>query len=294
MAGPTQGRATTWFLLGALLAFLAAAVFRFGPSGARETILIGSLLAQGLFACLAFAARDVLGPTRLPGGLGLGPGRLGGARVAALALGCVGLSHAASLVLAFTGLDQEGTLAEIAKVVEGSRGASFWLVVLTLGIAPAFAEELLFRGALQRWLATRIAQPLAIAGAAGAFAIVHGDPVHSPAALLLGLYLGAAAARAGSTRAAIAGHLANNLMGLALPALLAVFPRAALGVSATLLLGGLVGAVWGFSGAAPGPPAEGQEPFSGDSDLPRRGSGSEEAAGESGGAECLGPDARRR
>jgi hypothetical protein len=89
-----------------------------------------------------------------------------------------------------------------------------WLVLLAIGLAPALGEELLFRGFLLRWLGTHLPGPAAVLGSAALFGAAHLDPVHGVAAFLLGAYLGAVAWRAGSVRAPMLCHAANNTLAV--------------------------------------------------------------------------------
>ena len=82
---------------------------------------------------------------------------------------------------------------------------------MALALLPGVTEELLFRGALQRPLVSRLGRRAGIGLAAALFGLAHLDPVQGPAAFCLGLYLGSVAELAGSLRAAIFCHVANNL-----------------------------------------------------------------------------------
>lgn len=156
--------------------------------------------------------------------LGLVRGRLGAAPLALGALGLLALSGALDLAISEAGLRGTGALARLDAVVAAAGPERLGLVLLATALAPGLGEELLFRGLLQRGLARRVGA-LAIPLAALAFGLVHQDPVLSPAAFVLGCYLGAIAFLTGSTWAAILCHVANNaaasaqaLLSLPLPA----------------------------------------------------------------------------
>jgi membrane protease YdiL (CAAX protease family) len=187
--------------------------------------LFGALLAEGA------SVRERLGWKR---------GRLGWGRLLAASLGLIALSIGLNALLAESGVRETGSLARIDRVVRESSAISPWLMLLALGVAPGIAEELLFRGLVQRWLALRMAAGWAIAIAAGIFGLSHWDPVHGPAAFLLGCYLGLVAVLAGNVWAPMLCHTSNNLLGL-LGALVGVpaakgFTPAALGVSVGLVV----------------------------------------------------------
>ena len=76
----------------------------------------------------------------------------------------------------------------------------------TFALLPGMAEELLFRGVLQRSFHRR---GLGIAVAGTAFALFHVDPVHVIGVLPLGLFLSWAAARS-CTTVTIVAHVINN------------------------------------------------------------------------------------
>lgn len=184
--------------------------------GARALLGVG-LCLQGLWLGLALAgALMQRRPVALS--LGLRSGRLGWGSLAVGAVGLVALSGALHELLSLVALRETGSLARIDQGIRESTSGPRSLLLLTvvsIGIAPAIGEELLFRGLVQRWLAARWRPLLAVAAAALLFGAVHADPVHGPAAFLLGLYLGWIAHLAGSIRPAVGLHLVNNLLGVA-------------------------------------------------------------------------------
>src|SRR5262245_23078331 len=191
------------------------------------------LQGQLLFVLLALAGAQLL-----PGGnafqrLGLGRGRLGVARGALALLGFLALSHGLHAAVSALGLLEGTTLAEIDRTARAQSTLHPGWLWLAFGLAPALGEELLFRGALQRLLGLRLPVALAVLGSAAAFGVAHLDLVQGGAAFVLGSYLGAVAARAGSLWPAILSHAANNTLALAgsaglLPA--AVLPGSAFGL----------------------------------------------------------------
>ena len=177
-------------------------------------------LVRDLQGQLFFVALAVAGGLLLPGGtladrLGLGPGRLGAGRVVLSVLGFLALSHALHGGVVWLGLLEGTTLAEIDRVVREQGPAHPGWVWLALALTPALGEELLFRGFLQRLLASRWPAAVAVLGSAAVFGAAHLDLVHGVAAFVLGGYLGALTARAGSLRPAILGHAVNNSLAVA-------------------------------------------------------------------------------
>jgi len=169
---------------------------------------------QLLWALVAVGGALVLPGRSLADRLGLGPGRLGAARLVVALVGFLALSNGVHRAVVSLELLEGTTLAEIDQVVREASPAHPLLVWIAIGLAPALGEELLFRGFLLRWLATRLAGPAAVLGSAALFGLAHLDLVHGAAAFLLGAYLGAIAWRARSVRAPMLCHAANNTLAL--------------------------------------------------------------------------------
>jgi membrane protease YdiL (CAAX protease family) len=172
-------------------------------------------------------------------------GRLSPREIALLVLGTLAASHALDGWLELTGRTRDTPLDELPRVLEGARGVRLAVALVALGIAPGVAEELLCRGLIQRAVARRLGAATGIAIAAGVFGVLHGDPLHATFAALLGIYLGATAHWAGSTRPAIACHTTNNLVAVGLAAVAgrsgATWVSVAAGCAVSL------GCLWGVS-----------------------------------------------
>jgi membrane protease YdiL (CAAX protease family) len=150
--------------------------------------------------------------------LGLTPGRLSPRELALLVLATLAASHALDGWLDLTGRTRDDALTELPRVLEGASGVRLAVALIALGIAPGLAEELLCRGLIQRAVTRRLGAGLGIAFAAVLFGALHGSPLHAALAALLGMVLGATAHWGGSTRPAIACHMTNNLVAVALAA----------------------------------------------------------------------------
>jgi membrane protease YdiL (CAAX protease family) len=201
-----------------------------------------SLRAELLIAAVALAGACLGGRgvgARL--GLSLAGSRIGAAGLGWLLLGTVSLSHALDALLALTDLGEQSALARFPELLAGARGERLLLALLALGVAPALAEELLCRGLLQRAIAARLGPGIGIGLAAAVFGALHLEPIHAGFALLLGLYLGAAAHWAGHTWAAIACHGVNNLLAVGLAALAWELPTGPLSLGVGLLLAAACG-----------------------------------------------------
>lgn len=143
--------------------------------------------------------------------LGLTPSRFSARTVAILTIGILALSHALDASLANTPWQSSSALAELMRLLASARGTQFVLVVFTIGLLPAIAEELLCRGLLQRLLVERFGPAPGIIGSALVFGALHIDPVHVVLATGLGLYLGLITHWAGSIRPAMVCHGVNNI-----------------------------------------------------------------------------------
>jgi len=145
--------------------------------------------------------------------LGASPARFGTTLL--LVVGFLGISHLADSVLELAKLRGTGSLAQLDAALTGVHGSDLVLAVLGLGVAPGLGEELFARGWIQRGLAPHLGSGVAVVIAAAVFGALHADPVHSTAAFVLGLYLGAAVELTQSLRTSILCHITNNLVWLA-------------------------------------------------------------------------------
>jgi sodium transport system permease protein len=134
-------------------------------------------------------------------------------------------------------------------------------VLLAIALAPAVCEEVLFRGALLRGLASRIQPAAALAIASAMFAVYHFKPVQMLPTFTLGLVLGALSLRAGSILPSVLAHFLNNAMAIVvhrqesepLTRGLADHPDLALAACGALFLLGVALAITGPLAAPPAP-----------------------------------------
>jgi membrane protease YdiL (CAAX protease family) len=167
-----------------------------------------------LFLALGALALAALSRQPLTQRLGLGRGALSWRDVTVLVIGTLALSHALDSALEILGLRDQSVLIEFDRRLEGLRGPVLLLALACLGAAPAFGEELLCRGLVQRGVAAGRGAPAGVVVGALLFAALHLEPLHALFALALGLYLGVTAWWSGSTRLPIACHAANNLLAV--------------------------------------------------------------------------------
>jgi membrane protease YdiL (CAAX protease family) len=167
-------------------------------------VLVAGIAGMAMSAVVG-GAGDGLGPTRLS--LAVGLSSLG---LAAIAL--AGALWSGEGVSAALGLRENGLRrAEIVLLALGTVGASHVLDVTMLAVAPGIGEELLFRGFVLRRTAAHYGLWVGIVVSSLLFGLMHLDVAQSPAAALLGLYLGAVAVASRGTAAAVVCHVTNNL-----------------------------------------------------------------------------------
>lgn len=143
--------------------------------------------------------------------LGLSRGRLSTAQILLLAIGTIGASHLLDVAIDTIGLREGSVLVSLEDTIARGRGLGWLALALGLAIAPSVGEELLFRGFVLRRAAAQYGLWAGVTLSSVLFGLMHLDFAQSPAAILLGFYLGGVAVAAGSTRAAIVCHVANNL-----------------------------------------------------------------------------------
>lgn len=93
-------------------------------------------------------------------------------------------------------------------------GGSTVLLFVMVAIGAPLAEELLYRGLLQRSLAARFNEALVVVAVAAVFALVHFRPVEYVGLFAIGLVFGVAALRTGRLGLAIMIHVGFNATGL--------------------------------------------------------------------------------
>jgi membrane protease YdiL (CAAX protease family) len=131
--------------------------------------------------------------------------------------GMLGLSLALGAAIGLFGLDEQGNLAEINRALSSfSVEERLWLLPAT-ALLPAIAEELFFRGLIFGLGREVVGARGALWVSAVLFGAVHFDLVQSPAAMLMGLFLGWSLLRGGSLPAVIAAHFVNNTVATMFP-----------------------------------------------------------------------------
>lgn len=164
----------------------------------------------GVLALVFFAARLSPEPTRERLGLVPATGRpvrklklasLAGFTLASAFASAVGLS-------ALLGEPADGV---IGKAITQDSLLAVTIASLVLSLLPAIAEEVAFRGYIQRRLLQRWSPKVAIAVSTLLFAIMHSDSLHHVISVIpLGVVTGLLAYRTGSVKAGIVVHALHN------------------------------------------------------------------------------------
>lgn len=174
-------------------------------------LMVSVLINSGTMAFAALVACGT-GPGRGPGGWSA---RLGLTRVPALdvfvvTLGALGCGAALDSIVYFTGLRGTGSLGVLHRALGSLGGLELAGAALIIGAAPGVGEELFFRGFVQRRLQAVDRTVVAIVVSGVAFGLFHFDLVHTPAAAVLGVYLGFAVVLTGSVWTSVVAHAVNN------------------------------------------------------------------------------------
>jgi hypothetical protein len=142
------------------------------------------------------------------------PGWETGATLVVMALGLLALSQGLDSATALMGAGDPGSQEAIRRALEQTRGPDLFGAVLIFGVVAGTAEEIFFRGYMQRRLREHWSPRAAVLASSSAFAVLHVDAsaMHMVGVFALGLYLGFVAEIAGSTLPAIVCHVVNNVV----------------------------------------------------------------------------------
>lgn len=176
----------------------------------RPSVLIASVLVSSGVAIAVAGSAARLSPQGTWSRLSLNPVRQPPAVWLLVALGAPALGQLLETVLAVFEVPLDGSLRHMSDSIAQARSWQKPLLLLVISLGPGFGEELLFRGYMQTRLNQRWGPVVGIVSASVLFGVMHMDPIHSPLAGALGVYLGFVAYRFRSILPAIAAHVVNN------------------------------------------------------------------------------------
>jgi membrane protease YdiL (CAAX protease family) len=176
-----------------------------------------SLAAFTTGATLVFAAFVALRIARVPFRAGTAVLRPRPAHVLlALLLVFAAGPFADLAVRAFKAAFPNFTLGLLESIGDAARtdGPLLLVLLFSVSLVPGIAEELFFRGLIQRSLTARLGGPVGIALASFLFGAFHVDPPQAVGAAVLGVALGFVVWRTGNVVPAMAAHAGNNALAL--------------------------------------------------------------------------------
>lgn len=196
-------------LFGQLAADVARSITHAGRDALDAAVVVPSMLASEAGLLLVAFVVPLSAAQPVFESLGLTPARL--PVLVAAAVGTVMLGPLGDRLMSLLSeIFPNFTLGVVPALHELAQALPLHWLWPTFALFPGVAEELLFRGVLQRSVASRRAGIL-IAGCA--FALFHVDPVHVVGVLPLGLFLSWAAARS-CTTVSVFAHVLNNSVAI--------------------------------------------------------------------------------
>jgi membrane protease YdiL (CAAX protease family) len=176
----------------------------------QPTILLSAGAGTQAMLLVTVLSAAILSPVPLVRRLRLNPSTLSPLGYILAPIGALAISVLFSNLANLFGIHESGTLKLIGDAFKKMTRTEFAFAILIIGIAPAFAEEFLFRGYAQTRLVQRWGRWPAIWITAALFGIMHMDPLQSPFTFAFGIYLGYLAERSGSIRPTMLCHAVNN------------------------------------------------------------------------------------
>ena len=124
----------------------------------------------------------------------------------------VGIAFCLHALMGYLDLRDVGALGELRAHLRSTDQARWLLWAVTLTFAPAFGEEIFFRGFLMHGLDASGPRTLAILGSSLLFSLTHLDPVQMAVTFPVGMFIGWAVLRTGSLWTGIVAHALNNAL----------------------------------------------------------------------------------
>ncbi|GAB6166441.1 hypothetical protein JCM19992_24410 [Thermostilla marina] len=176
-------------------------------------VLVAAGLVMGAFTTIALIAA-VWSPVPLSEHLRLGRPAATPRLILIALVGIMAIQSAAMALGALDWLPESSVLERAGEVIASVRGPWALIAVLTIGVAPGFGEEFLFRGYVQTRLSERFGAWPAILLTAFLFGTLHLDIVQGVFAFLMGVYLGLLVEQTDSIWPAVLCHAVNNSLAV--------------------------------------------------------------------------------
>jgi membrane protease YdiL (CAAX protease family) len=215
----------------------ATSQFALSPPGLFGAAFVSAAVLAGVSAVTARLLQTQPGEGAVVQ-LRLGRTPASAAGIGAAVVGMAGLSLACGAASDLVGLSEKGVMGSIALVLTASTPLHLVLALLTIGVAPALAEEGFFRGLFQTRLRARWGRWPAIVLTAVAFGVFHLDPIQGTFACFAGIFLGWVVERFGGIRPTIIAHGVNNALFVLLGSLQAPGEHATRTTSLVTLVAG--------------------------------------------------------
>lgn len=106
--------------------------------------------------------------------------------------------------------------SSLDQIYQSFSGVPYPILVVAMALAPAVAEELVFRGMLGRRLVRRLGVLWGVLISSVLFAAVHGSPPHAVATIPIGILLHVIYLQTGTIWVPILLHFCNNLLAISL------------------------------------------------------------------------------
>ena len=177
---------------------------------ASPTVLLASGVNSTLTILLSVLVAVKLEGARFAPRLRLERARATPLAAAIFVVGFFCLSQSMDSLTSVLGIKVTGTIAMMTSAFSQASGPLFPVLLFFVGPMAGFSEELFFRGYMQTRLRQHWRPWPAIAVTAALFGLLHLDPLHSPFAFVVGLFLGWVTELTGSLWPAIAAHVVNN------------------------------------------------------------------------------------
>jgi membrane protease YdiL (CAAX protease family) len=127
-------------------------------------------------------------------------------------IGLLAFTSALDAVVQVAGFGEYGKLAEYRAQIGSLDLLDRTLLAMLLGFGAGTGEELFFRGYMLTRLEIAYGRVVALLVSSAVFGVFHWDPIHSPLAALMGVYLGLSVLFSGSLVSSIAAHVVNNIV----------------------------------------------------------------------------------